>query len=163
MHEIEQRFGEQAYPKRILMAEIPHGSTIIPNSYNRIPGFSINHIHCMPGFPEMAWPMMEWLLNEHYAHLVTEKPVLYRLMIENTRESALIDPMTEVQSQFPQVKISSLPRFLDGGGYQVEMGVRGSQKLAYDALQLLISCLESAGIDYIQLESNCESGHHDNP
>ena len=37
--EIEARFGAEAYPDRILMADLPQGSRIIPNPFNRIPGF----------------------------------------------------------------------------------------------------------------------------
>src|SRR6266705_2920972 len=72
--EIEARFGEAAYPKRILMADLPQGSRIIPNPYNRIPGFSIKDHHFLPGFPEMAWPMMEWVLETFYKHLVPAMP-----------------------------------------------------------------------------------------
>ena len=54
--EIEKEFSERAYPNRILMSQLPVGSRIIPNSINRVPGFSFNHHHFMPGFPEMSWP-----------------------------------------------------------------------------------------------------------
>ena len=64
--EIEARFGAEAYPRRILMADLPQGSRIIPNPFNRIPGFSLNHHHFLPGFPQMAWPMMDWVLDTLY-------------------------------------------------------------------------------------------------
>ena len=134
---IEQRYGEAAYPKRILMAELPLGSEIIPNPYNQIPGFSMDRIHCLPGFPEMAWPMMEWLLKEKYSKLGREKSILFKLLIQGVRESELIEPMEQVQLLFPDVKISSLPRFLEDGGYQVEMGVKGIPRDAEKALYQL--------------------------
>ena len=46
----EARFGEEAYPIRIRMADLPEGSRLIPNPYNQIPGFSIGHHHFLPGF-----------------------------------------------------------------------------------------------------------------
>ena len=49
-----------------MMGEFPVGSEIIPNPYNRIPGFSLRRHHFLPGFPQMAWPMMEWVLDTHY-------------------------------------------------------------------------------------------------
>ena len=39
---IEDKFGKEAYPKRILMADLPDGSELIPNEINMIPGFYIN-------------------------------------------------------------------------------------------------------------------------
>src|SRR5947207_13691593 len=56
-------------PQRLKMGELPVGSRIIPNSYNKIPGFSMGDHHFVPGFPVMAWPMVEWVLDQRYAHL----------------------------------------------------------------------------------------------
>ncbi|MFM8491755.1 MAG: competence/damage-inducible protein A, partial [Candidatus Methylopumilus sp.] len=50
---IEEHFGDEAYPKRVLMADIPDSALLIPNEINKIPGFKINHHHFLPGFPEM--------------------------------------------------------------------------------------------------------------
>lgn len=50
---------------RLNMGTFPKGASIIPNSYNRIPGFSAGNIHFVPGFPVMAWPMISgcWTTN----------------------------------------------------------------------------------------------------
>ena len=64
--EIEARFGAEAYPHRVLMAEFPAGSSIIPNPFNRIASFSIRDHHFFPGFPQMAWPMLDWVLATRY-------------------------------------------------------------------------------------------------
>jgi molybdopterin-biosynthesis enzyme MoeA-like protein len=66
--EIRARFGDEATPQRLKMGEFPIGSHIIPNPYNRIPGFSVGDHHFVPGFPVMAWPMVEWVLDNQYAH-----------------------------------------------------------------------------------------------
>ena len=50
-----------------MMGEFPRGSRIIPNPYNRIPGFSMHDHHFLPGFPQMAWPMMAWVLDNWYS------------------------------------------------------------------------------------------------
>jgi molybdopterin-biosynthesis enzyme MoeA-like protein len=152
--EIEQRYGEGAYPKRILMAELPQGAAIIPNPFNRIPGFSLGHIHCLPGFPEMAWPMMQWVLDTLYPTLHMEKPLQLCLLLEGIRESELIDPMRQLQDAHPGVKISSLPRFLAGGGYQVEMGVRGAAKPARQAFAELQGLLDALHIGYRRMPSD---------
>src|SRR5690606_28677076 len=52
---------------RLKMAEFPAGSSLIPNPYNRIPGFTIAQHHFVPGFPVMAWPMIAWVLDNLYA------------------------------------------------------------------------------------------------
>src|SRR6476661_10320334 len=54
---------------RLNMGVFPQGARIIPNPYNKIPGFSVHDVHFVPGFPVMAWPMMEWVLDTVYPHL----------------------------------------------------------------------------------------------
>src|SRR5262249_1945128 len=66
---IEATFGEAAYPNRVLMAEFPAGATIIPNPVNRVASFSIRDHHFFPGFPQMAWPMLDWVLATRYGSL----------------------------------------------------------------------------------------------
>ena len=67
--EISARFGGETTPLRLQMGEFPVGSAIIPNPVNRIPGFSLREHHFVPGFPQMAWPMVEWALDTHYRAL----------------------------------------------------------------------------------------------
>jgi len=57
--EIEAQYGEGAYPKRVLMADFPQGCELIPNPINRVAGFSIHQHYFVPGFPQMAHPMVE--------------------------------------------------------------------------------------------------------
>src|SRR5574343_1092617 len=59
---------------RLNMGTFPEGAQIIPNPYNKIPGFSCQgpggaQVHFVPGFPVMAWPMIESVLNQQYSHL----------------------------------------------------------------------------------------------
>ena len=54
---------------RLNMGVFPVGAQIIPNPYNKIPGFSCGSVHFVPGFPVMAWPMIEWVLDTHYPQL----------------------------------------------------------------------------------------------
>src|SRR5690606_16314017 len=55
--------------QRLQMGMFPVGSEIVPNPYNRIPGFFIRDHTFVPGFPVMAWPMLEWTLDTRYAGL----------------------------------------------------------------------------------------------
>ncbi len=54
---------------RLNMGMFPQGAEIIPNPYNRIAGFSVGTVFFVPGFPVMAWPMIEWVLDQRFAHL----------------------------------------------------------------------------------------------
>jgi len=123
--EIEARFGAEAYPKRILMGEFPAGARIIPNPYNRVPGFSYGDHHFLPGFPEMAWPMMEWVLDQQYRHLHVEARELDEaIIVREAGESQLIDLMQDIVNRYPALKLFSLPH-IGAEGRHIELGVRG--------------------------------------
>ncbi|MFN7277781.1 MAG: competence/damage-inducible protein A [Betaproteobacteria bacterium] len=123
--EIEARFGAEAYPRRIRRGEFPAGSLIVPNPFNRVPGFSLGNHHFLPGFPEMAWSMLEWLLDTRYGHLRrTEREVDEAILVREAGESQLVDLMNVIVSRYPQLKLFSLPH-LGPGQRHIELGVRG--------------------------------------
>jgi molybdopterin-biosynthesis enzyme MoeA-like protein len=135
--EIEARFGAEAYPKRIEMGVFPAGSRIVPNPYNRVPGFSYARHHFFPGFPEMAWPMMEWVLDNEYPQLHNQQPpVDVAIVVKDAGESQLIDLMNACIAHYPGVKLFSLPSFTPDGR-RIELGVKGEAKLANVALAFL--------------------------
>ncbi len=112
-------------PNRRKMAEFPVGSTIIPNPYNQIAAFSIGDHHFLPGFPEMSWPMIEWVLETKYTHLFHAQPVASEsIIIEQAGESNLIDMMDRLVQQYRHIKLSSLPQFIPGGR-QIEFSLTG--------------------------------------
>ena len=124
MKELEARFGSDINERRIRMIEFPEGAAIVPNPYNRIPGFSVNDHHFLPGFPEMAWPMMEWVLDTKYRALHrADRPVEEAILVR-AGESMLIDIMNAVVRDYPELKLASLPQNVPGG-YLVELSVRG--------------------------------------
>ena len=135
--EIEGRFGAEAYPKRIEMGVFTVGSRIIPNPNNRVPGFSFGRHHFFPGFPEMAWPMMEWVLdNEYRAFHRADPPVDVAIVVKDAGESQLIDLMNACIARFPGLKLFSLPSFTPAGR-RLELGVKGEERLAREALAFL--------------------------
>ena len=144
VHEIEARFGEDAYPNRILMAELPAGSALIPNPFNRIPGFSLKDHHFMPGFPQMAWPMLEWVLQNYYATAFRTPSQELRLVVDGVPESQLLDVMRELVKRFPDVSFSSLPSFRDDRP-RIEFGLRGGKATA--ARDWLAESLRERGIE----------------
>jgi len=140
--EIEARFGDEAYPNRVRMADLPAGSELIPNPYNRIPGFSIARHYFMPGFPDMAHPMAAWVLDTHYATGgAPERQCAVR--VRGVTESSLMDLMESLVAQYPDAKLFSLPRL--GAEFQIDIGFRGRGDLAAP-LAALIAGLERRGI-----------------
>ena len=143
--EIEARFGAEAYPKRIEMGVFPAGSRIIPNPYNRVPGFSYARHHFFPGFPEMAWPMMEWVLDNEYPHLRNQQPpVDVAIVVKDAGESQLIDLMNACIARYPAAKLFSLPSFTPAGR-RIELGVKGEVRLAHEALTFLQKGVSALG------------------
>lgn len=125
--EIRARFGAATTPQRLLLGEFPVGSRIIPNPYNRIPGFSVRDHHFLPGFPVMAWPMMEWVLDTHYPHLhhavASDEQAI---VVWDGNEGALLGLMNGITARYPRITLFSLPSFGENGGRRhLELGVRG--------------------------------------
>jgi molybdopterin-biosynthesis enzyme MoeA-like protein len=143
---IEERFGEAAYPTRIRMADLPAGCELIPNPHNRIPGFSIRRHHFLPGFPEMAWPMAEWVLETLYVarHSAIQEVSLW---ITDTPESTLVPLMEAFEGRFPGLKLYSLPRL--GKPPRIELGLRGRGDIDA-ALTALRQELKKADIPFQQ-------------
>ena len=145
--EIEAHFGESAYPKRVLMAEFPRGASLIPNPVNRVAGFAIKRHYFMPGFPQMAHPMMEWVLDTHYAHLLNRSDYAESsILVMDAGESRLIDLMQEIVSRFPAVKIFSLPK-LDARR-TIELGVKGASAEVEAAMLAIRDGVSAAGFPW---------------
>jgi molybdopterin-biosynthesis enzyme MoeA-like protein len=132
--EIEAQFGADAYPIRVRMADMVQGAELIPNPINRVAGFSIRQHYFMPGFPQMSWPMMRWVLDTHYPDLVGQPQVVERIIIENQSESLWVDWMEEFERQFPALKLYSLPHIGDDGSRHIELGCVGVPALAAQGL-----------------------------
>jgi len=128
---IVSRFGDAAYPSRVKMAEFPAGATLIPNPVNQIAGFSLGHHHFVPGFPDMAWPMVDWVLDTHYPHLFTEW-VQIGCIVPGAKEGDLIPVMEALVSAHPGVQFSCLPSYGNErqSGMHIEFTVRGQSAQA---------------------------------
>lgn len=137
--EMEAQFGRTVSPHRQRMAEFPVGSEIIPNPVNRVSGFSIREHYFVPGFPNMAWPMVEWVLDTHYRDFQQPGAVEERIItVWGARESDLTPLMETFVTRYPQLRLSSLPRW--GGpesDYQLELGLRGPKALVAGAMDSL--------------------------
>ena len=128
---------------RLNMGMFPVGSRIIPNPYNKIPGFTCQvgrgAVHFLPGFPVMAWPMMAAVLDTDYPHLHQKSAYLEKsVIVMGSMEATLTPLMLEIEASHPDVKVFSLPS-VDHATYgrHIELGVKGmphAVELAYPAL-----------------------------
>ena len=130
---------------RLNMGTFPEGADIIRNPYNKIPGFTCKGkgqgmVHFVPGFPVMAWPMMEDKLNAYCQTWGSSPPRTERSVIVLGAMEATLTPLMEaIEAQFPGVKVFSLPSVdHPEWGKHIELGVKGEEALsmlAYAALK----------------------------
>jgi molybdopterin-biosynthesis enzyme MoeA-like protein len=121
------------------MAEFPAGATIIPNPVNRVASFAIRDHYFFPGFPQMAWPMLDWVLATRQPPLVGPPSGERAIVVYGAGESQLLPLMNACVARYPQLKLFSLPSFLPDGGRRLELGVRASSRSLDAALAELIA------------------------
>ncbi|MEO8856848.1 MAG: molybdopterin-binding protein [Burkholderiaceae bacterium] len=135
---------------RLNMGVFPAGAQIIPNPYNKIPGFSCigsvpsgsrpGTVHFVPGFPVMAWPMIEWVLDTWYPGLGGPSDWLEKSVIVYGAMEATLTPMMEdIEREFAGVKVFSLPS-VDHPQYgrHIELGVKGPANTVEEAYAVLL-------------------------
>lgn len=140
--EIRARFaemGREVNAEALGMGYFPAGSRIILNPYNRIPGFSFAHHHFVPGFPQMAWPMVEWVLDTCYRELFhREARVEDSIRVWDGVESVLNPLMRRIEAEYPGVKVFSLPYLgSEQVGRHIELGLRGAPDQVPAAMERL--------------------------
>lgn len=139
---------------RLKMGEFPQGADIIPNPYNKIPGFSIRHgqgaHYFVPGFPVMAAPMIEWVLDTVYPHLFHRTARLEKAVyVYGSMESTLTPLMEAIEAEFPSVKVFSLPSVGDANTRRhIELGVKGEPIQVQAAFARLVSGLKQLGVEF---------------
>ena len=148
--EIRSRFGAEITAQRLQMGEFPRGAVIIPNPFNRIPGFSLREHHFVPGFPQMAWPMAEWVLDTKYRALFErDRWAEASILVYEAGESQLVSVMQDVGARYPGVKVFSLPSMgEDGSRRHVELGVRGDPQEVAQAIERIRVGVKAAGFPY---------------
>lgn len=197
MQEIAKQQGTVYVPgdpdnmHRLNMGVFPVGAQIIPNPYNKIPGFfcmgkgqffagpspvapplrgspeeklapsggSEPHalstsadsgavgerggVFFVPGFPVMAWPMIEWVLDTHYPHLFqTAGWIEQSVIVFGAMEATLTPLMQEIERAYAGVKVFSLPS-VDHPQYgrHIELGVKGEPGRVAQAYPALLAGL----------------------
>lgn len=133
---------------RLNMGVFPLGAEIIENPYNGIPGFSVRDVHFVPGFPVMAHPMIESVLDGRYRHLHGRAHLEERsVIVYGAMEASLTPLMEELEARFEGVRVFSLPS-VDHPvhGRHIELGVKGAPQNLPGAYEWMKSRLVSMAV-----------------
>lgn len=152
---LRQRYaeaGREVSDWALDMARFPDGARVIPNPYNRIAGFSVGRHHFVPGFPEMAWPMVEWVLDTEYKEHFHQRPqASAAILVWKGIESVLTPLMLRIEREFPGLKVFSLP-FLGSAEVErhVELGVRGDPNQIGPAMAQMRQDVVALGYEFAE-------------
>jgi len=133
--------------QRLKMAEFPQGASLIPNPYNKIPGFTVARHHFVPGFPVMAWPMIAWVLDTLHADRFHRAAQVERaLLVYEQAESVLTPLMERLEAAHPGVRVFSLPSVGDAVTRRhIELGVKGAPAVVEAAYAEMCAGLAALG------------------
>lgn len=152
---LEARFGTPVTPDhRLQMVCFPQGAELIPNPVNQVPGFSVEQHYFMPGFPSMAGPMMEWVLDHHYRDWQDSTRLTERaIAVAGARESDVIPMLEAFEQAYPDLRLSCLPN-LRGEAFALELGLRGPPAEVGAAMPQLCSRVEALGFSWQPVDLN---------
>jgi molybdopterin-biosynthesis enzyme MoeA-like protein len=130
---------------RLNMGVFPEGAELIPNPYNKIPGFSVGTVFFVPGFPVMAHPMIEWVLDQRFGWLHgSQRKVERSLIVFGSMEATLTPLMEHIELRFPAVRVFSLPSVdHPQWGRHIELGVKGEAGEVEPAFAMLREGLQA--------------------
>ena len=170
---------------RLNMGMFPEGARIIPNPYNKIPGFFVLNdphtvgerggrefragppqaelapsggsdphtvgerggVYFLPGFPVMAWPMVESVLDTQYtAYFRRDAWQENSVIVFGAMEASLTPLMERLEAAYA-VKVFSLPS-VDHPEYgrHIELGVKGAPGVVDAAYADMVAALKTMGI-----------------
>jgi len=155
-HEIRaycEKHAQEVTATRLQLGTYPRGSRIVPNPVNRMPGFSWGDHHFYPGFPQMAWPMLEWTLEQYYRasfHLQAEIEEAIRVWAGS--EGHLLPLMQAVEARYPQVTLFSLPTLgSESMPRHIELGLRGEPGQVQAGMQEIRREVSRLGYEWSEL------------
>ena len=153
--EIRARFeamNSPVTPERLLLGTFPAGSEIIPNPFNRMPGFRVQEHYFVPGFPQMAHPMIEWVLETFYADCFAPQAMIEKALLltgEGAYESALLGLMETIVADYPDLRLFSLPSIRDKQHRHLELGVEGRPERVDEAMATILAEVKRRGISWM--------------
>ena len=148
----ERRAADDRPPQRLPLATRPAGVRSTPNPSNRIPGFMANEHYFVPGFPQMAHPMIEWALETFYRDefrpVANTVEKAFLLTGPTAYESALLDLMERIVGAYPSLRLFSLPSLAGNERRHLELGVEGDPALVDQAMDEIRGEIERRGISW---------------
>lgn len=151
-----------SHRQRLEMAKFPQDAELIPNPFNQIAGFSIHQHYFFPGFPKMAHPMAEWVLNTYYTEYFFQNQIIaYSALIDGLPESKITPLMQEIEKHWPYIKTFSLPTIREElpeteqiSNYRLEFGLKTEKQAnnqLKEAWQFALQQLKKLGATKIHL------------
>ena len=129
------------------MADFPEGAELVPNPFNNIAGFSIREHYFFPGFPVMAHPMAEWVLETYYANRFNQTERGSRsVYVFDQPESRITPIMEHLERTYAGVRSYSLPTVgrTDSDGRYTPPHIEFGIKAEGEACRLLDTAWEDA-------------------
>jgi molybdopterin-biosynthesis enzyme MoeA-like protein len=115
------------------MSDLPKESQLLKNPINNMSGYSLfNKFFFVPGFPQMAHPMIKEVLKTKFSN--AQKT--YRLtLLAQTSENTLVDIMNNIPQN---IDLSSLPMIKDKN-ISVEISLSNTDKQEVEKYFLLFT------------------------
>ncbi len=124
--DIIARLGERAYPHPIKMSDLPKEAELLFNPVNNMSGFQLQErFFFMPGFPEMAQPMIDTILSS-YLPEPTKKYT--KGFLARCGEGKIQHLMFDLP---PDIDLSSLP-MMNNGNPKVEFSLSSENEELLD-------------------------------
>jgi molybdopterin-biosynthesis enzyme MoeA-like protein len=140
------QFGDEAYPHRVRMADLPLNAKLLKNPINNVPGFYVDdRFFFTPGFPNMAQPMVLEAMDKFF----TKNSTIYRYTLTaKCSENDLIEFMQKLPDD---IDFSSLPRFV-GDKREVDISIASyDDKKSQKWFNFFIDSIKSKNFEYILL------------
>lgn len=145
--------------RRLEMGVFPQGAGVIANPYNKIPGFVCAStaaepahpqagVYFVPGFPVMAWPMIESVLDNWFVDVFAQGAYAEQsVIVLGALESTLAPLMVRIEAEHRGIKVFSLPSVdHPQWGKHIELGVKGSPVPVQKAYVDLMHALQAMNI-----------------
>jgi len=144
--DIIARLNDRAYPHPIKMSDLPKDAGLLFNPVNNMSGFHLQErFFFMPGFPEMAQPMMDEILAKHLPKAIA---ISTRSFLAQCGEGKIQHLMFELPEA---IELSSLP-MMNKGHPKVEFTLSSRDEALLDShFKLFTDFLDNAKIGYILL------------
>jgi molybdenum cofactor synthesis domain-containing protein len=130
---------------RMRMALVPKGAKLIENGTGGPPGFSIGNVYVLAGIPVVMRAMLATLERELEGGAVLQS----RSVTVYLGESAIAEPLANLQRAYPDVEIGSYP-FTRENGYGTTLVARATDPAVLDeVVDKLKALLVAAGADSV--------------